>query len=241
MSTQHSKRSIAFIFARGGSKAVPGKNIKLLAGKPLIAYSIEIARACSMVEAVIVSTDNGNIAQIARDYGAEVPFLRPLELATDNSPEWLAWQHAIRWFRMERGDFDTFISLPTTSPFRKVEDINACINVLHANPATDVVITVRSAERNPYFNMVKLDENGYAHLMVEPNNAVVRRQDVPTVFDITTVAYVARPLFVLTANRLFDGKIRTVQIPSERGMDIDTQHDFMIAELMMQSKFMTKI
>ena len=229
-------RAIGFIFARGGSKGVPGKNIKALAGKPLIAYAIETARACSLIETIIVSTDDPAIAAVAREYGAEVPFVRPAELAADNSPEWLAWQHAIRWVQAQRGEFDTFISLPTTSPFRTADDVMACINTLRADPATDVVITVRKAERSPYFNMVRLDGAGYAHLVIEPTQTVVRRQDVPAVFDVTTVAYAARPVFVLNANHLFEGNVRTVQIPTERAMDIDTPYDFMLAECIARAR-----
>jgi len=223
-------RAIGFIFARGGSKGVPGKNIKPLAGKPLIAYSIEIARACARLETVIVSTDDPAIAAVAREHGAEVPFLRPPELATDTAPEWLSWQHAIRWVEQDRGPFDTFVSLPTTSPFRDVSDVEACIDLLGKDAATDVVITVREAERSPYFNMVRLGEDGYAQLVIEPANAVVRRQDVPPVYDITTVAYVARPAFILKLSRLFDGQVRMVQVPAERALDIDTPYDFQIAE-----------
>lgn len=229
-------RAIGFIFARGGSKGVPGKNIKSLAGKPLIAYAIETAHACPLIETVIVSTDDPSIAAVAREYGAEVPFLRPTDLAADNSPEWLSWQHAIRWVLAQRGEFDTFISLPTTSPFRTTDDVTACIDVLRTDPETDVVITVRQAERSPYFNMVRLDDAGYAHLVIEPSQAVSRRQDVPDVFDITTVAYAARPNFVLNAGRLFEGKVRTVRISAERALDIDTPYDFMLAECIARNR-----
>src|SRR5437764_323228 len=94
-------RAIAFIFARGGSKGVPGKNIKPLGGKPLIAHAIDVARATPGIETVIVSTDDPAIADVARRFGAEVPFVRPAELAQDKSSEWLAWRHAIEWVRAE--------------------------------------------------------------------------------------------------------------------------------------------
>lgn len=228
-------RCIAFIFARGGSKGLPGKNIKPLAGKPLIAWSIDAARACPGIETVIVSTDDPGIAVVARAHGAEVPFMRPEELAQDDSPEWLAWRHAIRWFQAERGAFDIFLSLPATSPFRAVADIEACLATLRDDPATDIVITVRNAERSPYFNMVRHDERGYARLVIEPSGAVSRRQDAPRVDDITTVAYAARPAFILAADRLFDGRVRSVCVPAERALDIDTPYDFMLAECIARS------
>ncbi len=228
-------RCVAFIFARGGSKGLPGKNIKPLAGKPLIAWSIDAARACPEIETVIVSTDDPGIADVARAHGAEVPFMRPEELARDDSPEWLAWRHAIRWFQEARGAFDVFLSLPATSPFRAAADIEACLATLRADPATDIVITVRDAERSPYFNMVRHDEQGYARLVIEPAGAVSRRQDAPRVHDITTVAYAARPDFILAADRLFDGRVRSVTVPAERALDIDTPYDFMLAECIARS------
>lgn len=225
-----SVRTVCFVFARGGSKGLPGKNIKPLAGKPLIGYAIGVARACARVETVIVSTDDPAIAEAARCEGAEVPFMRPPELATDTAPEWLAWRHAIDWFEHERGAFDVFVSLPATSPFRSLQDVESCIDTLVSDPAADAVVTVRDAERSPYFNMVSLDPQGYAGLVIPPKGGIARRQDAPKVFDITTVAYAARPAFVRRADRLFDGAVRSVQVPAERALDIDTPYDFELAQ-----------
>ena len=102
---------ICFIFARGGSKGVPGKNIKLLGGRPLIAYSINLAKKSSKISEIIISTDDPQIAEIAVSEGAEVPFFRPAILASDDISEWAAWQHAIEWYQKNRGNFDFFISL----------------------------------------------------------------------------------------------------------------------------------
>lgn len=223
-------RTIAFIFARGGSKGVPRKNIKLLDGKPLIAHSIGVARACSGIETVIVSTDDSAIASVAREHGAEVPFLRPSELATDSSPEWLAWRHATEWVQKNRGDFDVFLSLPPTSPFRNVQDVESCILALTEDSTADIAITVKDADRSPYFNMVALDAQGYAGLVIKSRGSITRRQDAPAVYDITTVAYAARPSFILKANGFFDGRIKTTKVPPERALDIDTPFDFILAE-----------
>ncbi|PYB77096.1 cytidylyltransferase domain-containing protein [Rhizobium wuzhouense] len=223
-------RTIVFIFARGGSKGVPRKNVRLLDGKPLIAHSIETGFATPGVETVIVSTDDEEISSIARAYGAEVPFLRPAELARDDSPEWLAWRHAVSWFKEERGPFDCFVSLPATSPFRAVEDVVACIDRIQHDPATDAVITVTEASRNPYFNMVRLDGEQRADIVIPSDGAIVRRQDVPPVYDMTTVAYAVRPRFILTAERLFAGQVSAVKVPVERAADIDTEFDFRLAE-----------
>lgn len=223
-------RAVAFIFARGGSKGVPRKNVKPLAGKPLIAYAIEVGRQTPGIETVIVSTDDPEIAEVARQYGAEVPFMRPAELAGDTAPEWLAWRHAIHWFQDNRGAFDLFVSLPTTSPFRAVQDARGCMDAVLDDPAADIAITITPANRSPYFNMVTADEQGYMKLVIDASQTVVRRQDAPKVYDITTVAYAARPSFVLNANSLFAGKVRSVVVPQERALDIDTPFDFMVAE-----------
>lgn len=225
-----SSRTIGFIFARGGSKGLPRKNVKLLAGKPLIAHSIETALACKQLETVIVSTDDAEIAAIAREYGAETPFMRPQGLASDTASEWDAWRHAINWVQADRGDFDIFVSMPATSPFRAVVDIENCIETLNSDPMVDMVITTRHAERNPYFNMVSLDAEGYASVVIKPKVEFSRRQDVPEVFDITTVAYASKPSFILNNKGVLAGKVRTVLVPTERALDIDTPYDFMIAE-----------
>lgn len=229
-------RAMGFIFARGGSKGVPGKNIKLLAGKPLIAYAIEVALACRRLETIIVSTDDEAIADVARRYGAETPFMRPAHLASDTAPEWLAWQHAVQEVEKARGGFDIFVSLPATSPFRNVSDVERCIGALEADPQADAVISVKEAERNPYFNMVRLDDSGYAQRAMDAGGKIVRRQDVPPIYDVTTVAYAARASYVLGAQRLLEGKVRTVLVPAERALDIDTPYDFMVAECIARSR-----
>ncbi len=139
-------------------------------------------------------------------YGAEVPFLRPAELATDTASEWLAWQHALRMTETLYGLPDVFVSLPATSPFRNTQDVKRCIERIEANSGIDIVITAKLADRSPYFNMVRLDREGHAHLVIEPDGKLVRRQDVPVVFDVTTVAYAARPGFILRSHGLWDGQ-----------------------------------
>lgn len=224
----------AFIFARGGSKGIPRKNVQILAGKPLIAHAIDVALQCPALGRVTVSTDDAEIAAVAATHGAEVPFLRPADLAGDASSEWLAWQHAIGWVEQHQGAFDVFVSLPATSPFRTVADVAACIELLANSPDTDIVVTVRKAERSPYFNMVKLDADGRASLVMSSQEAgaVVRRQDAPEVFDMTTIAYVARTSFIKRAAGLFAGTVRVVEIPAERALDIDTPYDFRLAQLL---------
>jgi len=225
---------VAFVFARGGSKGLPRKNIKQLAGKPLIAHSIEAALQSSYVSRVVVSTDDEEIAQVAREYGADVPFLRPADLASDNSPEWLSWQHALEFLQSEGQMPDVFLSVPTTAPLRAVSDLDDCVELL-LKGEHDIVITASEAARNPYFNMVKV-VNGRAELAVKPAMTVSRRQDAPQFYDVATVAYAARSSFILNHKTLFEGRVGVVIIPAERTLDIDTLLDFKIADFLMKEK-----
>jgi N-acylneuraminate cytidylyltransferase len=222
------------IFARGGSKGIPRKNLKLLAGKPLIAYAIETARGCKLLDRLIVSTDDHEIAEVAKQYGAEVPFLRPAELARDDSPEWLAWQHAIHTLEVAPGapKIDVLVSVPTTSPLRSVQDLEACIQLLLESDA-DAVITVTPTNRNPYFNMVVLDKDGCARVAVAAEKVLHRRQDAPPVYDMTTVAYAVRAQFVTQERELFAGRVKAVVVPPERAIDIDTELDLKIAQFLL--------
>lgn len=220
----------AFIFARGGSKGLPGKNIRPLSGKPLIAWSIEHALAVKRIDRVIVSTDSEGIAAVARQYGAEVPFIRPAELAKDESSEWLAWKHALSHLMNTMGALpEVMVSVPTTAPLRLPLDIENCLNEYEKGSA-DIVITVTAAHRNPYYNMVKTKSDGTVALVISSGSAVIRRQDAPLVYDMATVCYVAKPGFVMTHNGAFEGRVRAVHVPPERAIDIDTLLDFQIAE-----------
>jgi len=226
---------IGCIFARGGSKGIPRKNIRPLAGKPLIAYAIETAKQSRYIRRVIVSTDDPEIAGIAIEWGAEVPFIRPPKLAGDKAPEWLAWRHAIEEIRKESGEMpDVFVSIPPTSPLRSVSDIDRCISELLESDA-DIIITVKQADRSPYFNMVTLNEEGYARVVIQQDKTISRRQDAPVVYDMTTVAYAARPGFVMRASGIFQGRVKAVEIPPERAVDIDTELDFRFAEFLIAS------
>ena len=226
----------AFIFARGGSKGLPGKNIRPLGAKPLIAWSIEQALVVKRIDRVIVSTDSEEIAAVARDYGAEVPFIRPAALAGDDSPEWLAWRHALNYLLDTVGVLpEAMVSLPATAPLRLPLDIENCLDEYEKGDV-DMVVTVTDAHRSPYFNMVKTNADGTVGLVIPPQSAIARRQDVPTVYDMTTVAYVARAEFVMTRNTLFEGRVRAVHVPTERAVDIDTLLDFQIAECLLNSR-----
>jgi N-acylneuraminate cytidylyltransferase len=227
----------AFVFARGGSKGLPGKNIRPLAGKPLIGWAIEQALSVERINRVIVSTDSDEIAVIARQHGAEVPFMRPEQLSGDGAPEMRAWRHALEFLQVTEGAMpDPFISVSATAPMRLPEDIEACIRAYETGVA-DVVLSVTEGKRSPWFNMVRREGNNFVLVNSEAKGGrIVRRQDAPEVFDITTVAYVLRPDYILQHSDLFSGRTTAVTIPVERAVDIDTLLDFEIAEFMMEKR-----
>ena len=226
----------AFIFARGGSKGLPGKNIRPLGGKPLIAWSIEHALAVKRIDRVIVSTDSYEIAAISKQYGAEVPFIRPANLAMDESPECLSWRHGLEYLKDNMGTMpEIMVSVPATAPMRLAIDIENCIDE-YEKGSTDVVITVTEAHRNPYFNMVKESPDGTYGLVATPRLTVGRRQDAPMVYDMATVCYVFNSEFIMSHDSIFEGRVRAVHVPIERAIDIDTLLDFQIAEVLLSNR-----
>ncbi len=224
-----------FIFARGGSKGVPGKNIRPLCGKPLIAHAIEAGLQSGVLEKIIVSTDSEEIAAVARDYGAHTPFLRPAELATDTAPEMLAWQHAVAFLAGRGETFDTFVSLPATAPLRTPDDVRRCVDAF-AQGDCDFVITCTKAHHYPPFNMVTLDPRGLASIAMPLDPPPTRRQDVPDFYDVTTVAYVTSAQYAATRLSLWDGRVRAVVVDRVSAIDIDDMMDFDIAELFMKKR-----
>lgn len=225
-------RILCVIPARGGSKGLPGKNIKELLGKPLIAYSIEQAKKSRYIDRVIVSTESEEIAEIAKKYGAELPFIRPLELASDDSSIFDVLLHAIDWMETkEKYVFDILVLLHVTAPLRNTEDIDNCIELLVEKDA-DNVFSVAEAHRNPYFNMVELDKNN----AVKPvkNGNFVNRQSAPRVFDMNASTYVWWKEILKKKKSTFLEKTCIYIMPKERSVDIDDFMDFKIAEMFLR-------
>lgn len=208
----------AFVFARGGSKGCPGKNTRLLGGKPLIAHAVNHAQIA--VGNCTVSTDSDEIARIARNFGADV-LMRPAELATDDSPEWLSWRHAV-----DNIPCDAFVSVPCTTPFRIAEDIKRTIGAL------DIVDVALTLTQN-HDTIVSMDKLG----VVRPGaETYARRQDRPAAYRIAGSCYATTPQFIRDNNSLWDGIVRGVIVPQERALDIDTEYDFRVAEALWQQQ-----
>ena len=227
---------LSLVCARGGSKGLPGKNAKILSGKPLIGHAVSCAKSLTRVQSVFISTDSEELAELAKSEGAQVPFLRPEKLSQDGSSEWDVWRHMIHYWNTQQIEYHGLLVVPPTAPLRSKADVEACLDLFETGKF-DIVVTVTDAARSPYFNMVKESEGGCVELVIQPESKMVRRQDVPEVFDMTTVAYVANPDYVLSASGLFDGRVGHVHVPPERAIDIDTQLDFDIAQYLAQERF----
>jgi N-acylneuraminate cytidylyltransferase len=183
---------------------------------------------------VFVSTECEKITKVARTYGADI-IPRPPELAQDETPEWLAWQHAVSWVNSKYGEFDQFLSLPCTAPLRIVEDVVKCLDDFEIGDP-EMLITITEAHRSPWFNMVSQDSNKNLNLVLDASETIYCRQKAPAVFDMTTVAYVTSPDFIIKNNSIWDGRVKGVIIPKERSIDIDDAFDFNIAEFLMQKR-----
>ena len=225
------------IFARGGSKGVLGKNLQHVGGRSLLAHAVIAGEQAELVDKVFVSTDAEDISVEANLLGAEVPFRRPFELSHDDSPEWEAWKHLARHLMTQGADeSDLLVSIPPTSPLRSPADIDKAINTFRAG-SFDVVLAVTEAARNPWFNMVTRDAAGRVEIAIcGDSNPIHRRQDAPTVFNITTVVYVTTLGFVVSASRMFDGTVGSITVPPERAVDIDTLLDMEIAECLARKR-----
>lgn len=223
---------LCIIPARGGSKGLPGKNIKKLSGKPLITYSIEQARDSKYIDRVIVSTDSREIADISEKYGAEVPFMRPKKYAEDNSSIFDVLLHAMdRLEKKEKYSFDILVLLHVTAPLRNSEDIDNCIELLVKKDA-DNIFSVTPANRNPYFNMVEVSKDGKVRLIKKGSFAT--RQSAPEVFDMNASIYVWWKDILKKKKRTLLENSHIYIMPKERSVDIDDAIDFKIAETLLK-------
>ena len=225
--------TIISICARGGSQGVPGKNIRPLLGKPLIAWTIEQALASGLADGVFVSTDDAQIAAVATAHGATVPFVRPAELATAATAKVPVIQHLVGWLEAKGRIVDRIIDLDPTSPLRDLADIHACAALL--DPQTDVVITGYESDKNPYFNMVELKQSGFYGRVCAPPTEIAGRQQAPKVYAMKASIY-AWHRHTLAQSLWSHPRIRLHPMPRERSIDIDHPVDFELVELLMKRK-----
>lgn len=221
---------VCVIPARGGSKGVPRKNIKILGSKPLIAYTIEQAVQSKYIDRIVVSTEDREIADISKQYGAEVPFMRPVVLAGDQVATIDVLLHAINWLEEDKYAFDIIVLLHTTTPLRVVKDIDSCIEMLLGTKA-DNIFSVTEAHRNPYFNMIEINQNGKVQL--SKKGTFTSRQSAPKVYDMNSSIYVWWKDLLKKDTKIFLENSQVYVMPKIRSIDIDDDIDFRIAEVVM--------
>ena len=226
---------LAIIAARGGSKGVKNKNIRLLAGKPLIAYSIEQVQRWGGFTKFIVSTDSPEIADVSRRYGAEVPFLRPPEFATDTAGKMSVLRNALRMAETHyEMTFDAVLDVDATAPVRTVADIEAIVQLFQSKEC-DCVFSVVKAHRNPYFNMVELQPDGTVKLCKTQPFQVTSRQSAPVVYDMNASLYVYDRAFLLdTRNNSAPAaqKAYAYEMNELSRIDIDSELDILFIEFL---------
>jgi CMP-N,N'-diacetyllegionaminic acid synthase len=224
---------VGAICARGGSKGLPRKNLRPLAGKPLIAHAIQCARACSLLRRVVVSTDDHAIANIAKEYGAEVPFIRPADLAQDDTSKWHVFQHMVKFLEeMDGTQVDVLVDLDSGVPLRTPADVAHCVTQLLSGDA-DLVVTAYEADRNPYFNMVELDGEGLAKIVKPSERPIVCRQEAPRVYSLSPAVYAIRRDTLWKYSHWSEARLQIYRLPRERAIDIDSELDFRLAEFLM--------
>src|SRR5438128_1979244 len=210
------------ICCRGGSKGVPGKNIRALKGKPLIAYTIDAAKSSALIDDLIISTDDQKIADTAKQYGASVPFMRPADLASDTASKWPVFIHAVETYEQLTGEtVDYLVDLDVTVPLKTSKDIDGAIELALNDSSADVIITGYEPERNPYFNMMEVDKDGYAEIVKKGERPIVRRQDAPLVYSLTPAAYVVKKSALYEFEHWSKAKCKIHPIPRQRAVDID--------------------
>jgi len=214
---------------------VPNKNLRLLMGKPLMAYTIEQAKQCGLFEYIVVSTDSEEIAEVAKSFGAEAWFLRPENLATDEAFKLPVIRHALLESEKHYGhEYDVLVDMDVTSPLRLVEDISSAYD-LFINEDADILVSASPSRKNPYFNMIEISD-GIIKKVKELDEPPLRRQGSPKVYDMNASIYIWKREVLLESDTLFTRKTSLYIMPEERSIDIDTEFDFKMVEFFMSNQ-----
>lgn len=220
---------LVIIPARGGSKGIPRKNIKLFNGKPLIYYSIDCARAICEDTDICVSTDDDEIISVVEDYGLKVPFKRPSELATDTAGTYEVLLHALDYYEKHGRHYDIVVLLQNTSPFRSAKQVKEALSLY--NDKIDMVVSVKESAANPYYCVFEEDLNGYLHVCKGDGN-FFRRQDAPKVYEYNGAIYIMNALTLKTTH-MHKMKKRVKYVMDDlSSFDLDTMWEWQIAEMM---------
>ena len=224
------KTFLAIITARGGSKGLPGKNIKPLNGKPLIAWTIEAAKMSSYIDRVLVSTDCIEIADVSTLYGGDVPFLRPEELATDTASSEDVIIHALNWLKInEHQEYDYFVLLQPTSPLRNATHVDEAIEKFFSDSRTMSLVSVTKAKKSPFW-MKTINNKGFLDDFVAKSSDYSRRQDCPDVFVLNGAIYIISCKDFFTYRKFTTSATAYYELQDIYSADIDNKYDFIIAE-----------
>jgi CMP-N,N'-diacetyllegionaminic acid synthase len=235
----HSSISIlCVISARGGSQGVPGKNVRPMHGKPLIARAVETALAAPEIDRVVISTDSPAIAQAGIGAGAEVPFTRPAELAQSDTGKFQVWKHALAACEEQEGKrYDLYVDLDCTNPLIEASDVSAAIArfrlLREQGVHVDAVFTVAQARRNPYFNLVEPDVSGALKMSKARGSTVLSRQNAPPVYEHVAGVYVLDADYVRRAEHLLEGHAAGYEVPEDKALDVDSELDFQVIEYLL--------
>lgn len=220
---------LTLIPARGGSKGLPGKNIRPFLGKPLIALTIDAARESGVAGRIVVTTDDAEIARVSAASGAEVPFLRPAEIANDAAPVLAAALHALDWFENHDGwKPEWLLLLQPTSPLRTADDIRRAFEIAQSEN-TDAVVAVSETKSHPFW-VKTLDSSGHLQPFIADQKAPARRQELPPAYALNGLLYLVRVTTLRNEGAFCPAETRPLLIPSIRAFDIDSEEDFLIAE-----------
>jgi CMP-N,N'-diacetyllegionaminic acid synthase len=226
--------NLGVIPARGGSKSIPRKNAKVIAGKPLLAWTVESALRSKTLNQVIVSTDDEEIAGIGRKWGARVPFIRPFELAQDDTPTLPVIQHAVSWLESTEGYIpEIVLLLQPTSPLRRTEHIDQAVELLLQTGA-DSVVSVCLSEQSPYW--MKRLEGDRVFPFLNKASEYTRRQELPRVYRLNGALYATRYDVLMRQRRILGEDTRAIVMDAESSIDIDSQLDFKIAEMLLAER-----
>ncbi len=229
---QRGQGVLVVIPARGGSKSIPRKNLKVVGGEPLIIHTIVAAKNAKLVHKVVVSTDDEEIAKVSKDLGADVPTLRPRELATDDSPTILTIQHMVKVLEDFGEKFDVIVTLQPTSPLRSDEDIDNALMLLGKTGA-DSVISVTEVKQNPWL-MFRVEEGKLLPFFGEEKR--IRRQDLPKVYALNGAIYATRRDILMEENSLYGSDPRAYIMPEDRSIDVDSPLDLKIVDFLIRSR-----
>ena len=226
-------KMLVIIPARGGSKGIPHKNIKPLDGKPLIYYTIDVARQIVSDEDICVSTDDQEIIKCVEDYGLKVPFVRPDELASDTAGTYEVLLHALDFYEKQKKNYDVVLLLQNTSPFRTANQVKEALMLYR--PDIDMVVSVKECPANPYYNVFEEDQQGYLHVS-KGDGTIFRRQEAPKVFEYNGAIYIMNAAKLKTTHMHKMQKRVKYVMDDYSSFDLDTMWDWQMAEALIKEK-----